>query len=155
MVCFSVLLVSFVTIYLGIGNLLLTAMRRIQPVSLFLTLLIHFLLLLTGVGTPLIIRGLAFGWRDEYFLLQISDPFSTLIEAGRGRMMLTAPTGPVILGIAALVVFLLNLPLAARELRQTRIARPQRVEQEDAELAAAHAPPPEPNDPWEAEAVQA
>jgi hypothetical protein len=50
--------------------------------------------------------------------------------------------------LAAGVVFLLNLPALRRELAYVRVAKPQRVVQEEADLAPP-APEPVPESPWD------
>lgn len=53
-----------------------------------------------------------------------------------------------VLPVAALEVWVINLPSLPRELSQVRIAGPDRVRHEDAELVAAAAGPPRPSSPW-------
>ena len=63
-----------------------------------------------------------------------------------------SPTAPelvvleIILPIAAVLVFALNLPSIADEIQQLRVAKPQRVEQDDLELNPP--PAPQPSSPW-------
>ena len=89
------------------------------------------------------IPGLPALWRGSgYNLWQITNPVWTLIELGEDRSL--PPDGPllmVVLPAVALVVFLLNLPGVSREVRQVSIARPTRVAEEDAALAAIKRPP--------------
>jgi hypothetical protein len=86
----------------------------------------------------------------DYHLMHITNPFwSTAVVADRPGV---PPEGYVLLVVvpmAALLVFLLNLPGVAREVRQVRVAKPKRVAEEDAALAAKKAPPqPVRTSPW-------
>jgi hypothetical protein len=109
-------------------------------------------LLIAGTAIPLTFHWMSPMLRDGYSLIEISNPFWTLAQVIDGPMagdqlifLLTC------LPAIALLVFLVNLPGVVAEVRHVRIALPQRVEQEDAELAAQTAPPPEPvrNSPWD------
>jgi len=130
---------SYVVIYLGLGLLIIRLVRRLAHGGILLSLLLQILLVLVGIMIP----GLPALWRGSgYNLWQISNPVWTLIELGEDRRL--PPDGPllmIVLSAVALVVFLLNLPGISREVRQVRIARPKRVAEEDAALAAIKRPP--------------
>ncbi len=80
--------------------------------------------------------------RWDYSLLQASNPFWSL------AYLRDSPVWPpseivwllIIVPSTALLVFLLNLPGVAREVRQVWIAKPKRVAEEDAEKAALKSP---------------
>jgi hypothetical protein len=150
----GLLLLAYMTIYLGLGLLVIRALRKVYPVGMLLTGLIHFLLVLLGFGLPWIIHLSTPALRrsDDYSLLHITDPLWTpiyLLDRWRAAAAETAVLVTVV-PLAALVVLVLNLPSLAREVRQLRVGRPQRVEEEDAELAALQAPPqPTRISPWD------
>lgn len=139
---FGVLATSYVAIYLGLGLLLLGLLRRIGRTGLMLSALIQILLLLLGCGVPLLIETLtpqrgAIG----YSLLQMSNPFWTIGKVtDSSSVPVETPVLLTILPIVAAIVFAMNLPAIFRELRYVRIAKPLRVAEEDAELAARFAP---------------
>jgi len=143
---------AYVTLYLGLGLLLLRLLRRFSQVNILVSILIHPMLVLVGVVTPRIVLGLG-GMLDEYWdspLMMITCPFTS------PALVMDGPMGPfdaptvvtlVLVSGAALLVFILNLPAVAEEVRQVRTARPWRVEQEDLALA-----PPKPRvktNPWD------
>ncbi len=141
----------YVVFYLGIGRLLMGLARRFSPVSLFLALLVNFLLLLGGTALPLVIQYSQDPPIREYTLLQAFNPFWTL-----GDLLATrhnaAQLGYVLLivGGAALAVFLLNLPQVIREVRFVRVEKPRRVEEEDLATGAVVAPAaPVKTSPWD------
>jgi len=149
---FAVLITCYVIAYLGVGSLIMRLLRRVTEVTLFLSGLIHVLLLISGVALPILAESVRQSWRlDEYSLLQMSNPFWTLayvVDTGA----LPPESTALVVFIPALtgIVFLVNLPVVLREIRHTRIAAPARVIEEDAELAAiAHPPKHESSSPWD------
>jgi len=148
---FSVLTLAYVTFYLGVGLLLLRLLRRFTHVGILLAALLNVLLLLLGCGVPAIVHMMSPTLRRlDWDLLQIPDPFWTLVYFVDRGFRPEMPIVLVMMSLAALVVFFLNLPGVVREVRHVRIARPKRVAEEDTELAAAKAPPLAPvrTSPW-------
>lgn len=150
----SVLVPAYVIAYLGVGLLLVRFLRRFTAATLFLSVLIQILLISVGTAAPFIIESIldprGFG---RYSLLQITNPFWTMVHVTDRN---TLPVeGPVVLGIVSLVafvLFLLNLPGILHEVRQVRVARPQRVVEEDTELAGEAAEPESVQiSPWDRE----
>jgi hypothetical protein len=146
---FMVLLVSYVVIYLGIGNLILSALRRVVYVSLFLSLAVQLGLLLIFCVAPWVIQLMTFSaGRWDYSFLQIADPFWTLGHIIDRR---TIPTeGHVLIWFLpsiAIVVFFCNLRSILEDVQKVRIASPQRVQEEDAELQPVVEP--ERKGPWD------
>jgi hypothetical protein len=86
-----------------------------------------------------------------YSMMHISNPFWTMLHVSDDPVLADETTVLLLLlGAAALLVVVLNLPWIVRELREVRIARPWRVAEEDAELAAPKVPPaPERISPWD------
>jgi hypothetical protein len=139
---FGALETAYLTIYLGLGLLAIRLLRRLGQAGLMLGLLIQLLLVLLGCGAPMLIDTLSNSMgRMEYSLLQMSNPFWTLGKvADTSTLPVETPVLLVLLPIVALVVLGMNLPGIIRELRHVRIAKPLRVAEEDAELAARFAP---------------
>ena len=133
----------YLVIYLGLGLMILRLARRVSQVGVLLAVLVQILLLLVGGGVPLIIQLMSPTMRDmDYSMLQVSSPFWTLAYLGdTWRAQPETIMLLWVLGIAASIVFMANLPSVLRELRHVRIARPQRVAEEDAQLAALKTPP--------------
>ena len=145
---FAMLCVSYLTIYLGLGLALIRALRRICQVRRLLAILVQVLLVLLGTIVPFTIQLSSPELRHlDYSYLQITNPFWTLFEAlGHWGVLLTYDLLWVILPLAALLVFVLNLPAIAREVGQVRVAKPVRVEEEDAQQNALQ---PTRKDPWD------
>jgi hypothetical protein len=117
-----------------------------------LNVIVQIVLLVAGTFVPMTVHLMSPHVRNSYSLIEVSNPFWTLVEVLDGPMPADQITALLIcLPAIALVVFLFNLPGVVAEVRHVRIARPKRVEDEDAELAAQFAPPPEPvrNSPWD------
>jgi hypothetical protein len=134
--------------YLGIGLLVIGALRRVAIVTMLACVLIHFLLLLAGFGIPYAIKSMSVSLRElDYSFMQISDPFCTLIYIGDTGFLTDAAVVALVVPGVALCVLLLNMPGVIRELRVVREAPPPRVLEDEAELH----PPPEalPSSPWD------
>jgi hypothetical protein len=114
---------------------------------------VQLLLLLVGGGVPLVIQLMSPVLRDmDYSMLQVSSPFWTVAYLATSRGTPRPETVMLlwVLGIAAMIVFVANLPGVHRELRHVRIARPKRVAEEDAQVAALKSPPqPTKTSPWD------
>ena len=149
---FGLIGLSYVTIYLGIGLLLISLLRKVTHVGIMLSMLIQILLVLVGILVPWVIQSMSLTLRNSgYTLLQVSNPLWTLIEVGEGSALpAEAPVLLVLLPGVAVIVFLLNLAGVAREVRHVRIVRPKRVAEEDTELEAIKRPPqPVKTSPWD------
>ncbi|HEX5445834.1 MAG TPA: hypothetical protein VFW87_18550 [Pirellulales bacterium] len=144
--------VSYLAIYLGLGKLILGAVRRYDEIRLTVRVLVHVLLVLAGGGIPWIIQITYPPTRNAgYTLMQITNPVWTLWEycTSAGLPPVTASVLLFVLPLTALVVWALNFPGLAAELRQVRVAVPTRVAEEDSELAAAKAPELARTSPWD------
>ncbi len=152
---FGVLGCSYIVIYLGVGLMLVRLLRKFTFVGMMLSVLLQILLLLLGAGLPTIVHMMSAELRGQaYCLVHVTNPIWTL------GYLIDRPTAwantryyDVLLAVvpaAAVIVFLLNLPAVAREVRHVRIARPKRVAEEDAQLSAAKRPPkPVKTSPWD------
>jgi len=150
---FGVLGLAYVTIFLGVGLLLIRLGRKLSQVGILSSLLIQVLLLVSACAVPAVIQMMSPKLRNaDYTLLQVSNPFWTLMHVADRRTL--PPDASLLLLLvpaAAGCVLLLNLPSVARELSRVRIAKPQRVAEEDAQQAAARRPPAPPGrtSPWD------
>ncbi len=111
--------------------------------------LIHVLLFLACCGVPVLLQQ-SISWlrSPNYTYIQLPNAawtLSDLLDDDLTSMQWL--TVVLIVPAVAACVFLVNLLIAAREADQQRIAAPERVVQDDLELA----PPPElkPQNPWE------
>ncbi len=148
----SIVATSYLAIYLGLSKLILSAVRRYDEVRLTIRFLVAVLLVMVGGGGPWILQITNPQTRNlDYTLLQTTNPVWTLYEycaegrvpAGMGGWLVT------VLPLVAVVIWGFNLPGIARELMQTRVAKPARVAEEDAELAAVAEPVPTRTSPWD------
>jgi hypothetical protein len=147
---FGTLAFSYIIFYLGFGRLVIALLRRVTHITLVLAVLLQVLFVLAGCGIPLSIHLMMPDLRNDYSLIEITNPLYSLSEMMRVHDF----TADVIVllavvPLAAATVFLLNVPGIVFAVRQVRIAKPKRVAQEDAEIAALHAPPPGPSSPFD------
>lgn len=139
---------GYIVAYLGIGLLVISALRRIAKVTMLASVLIHLLLLLAGFGIPYAIKSMSIELREaDYSFLQITDPVFSIQHIFDGGVGGDANVLLILIPGVAICVLLLNMPRIIRELRVVREAAPTRVLQDEAELH----PPPEalPRDPWD------
>jgi hypothetical protein len=139
---------GYLIAYLGLGLLVISAVRRVAVVQMPAAVLIHLLLVLAGSGIPSTIQWMSVELRElDYSYLQITNPFWTLHYLGERGLPVDAIVLLLLVSTAAICILLLNLPGVVRELRQVRIALPARVEEDEREL---HPPPePLPTNPWD------
>ncbi|MEQ8846341.1 hypothetical protein [Botrimarina sp.] len=142
------LLVSYIVAYLGLGRLVVTALRKVTEVSLLGCFLIQVLIALAGSGLPYVVDTLTDRVRVENLVwLNAMSPTWNLSALEEGAIGLDRGlTLLVTVGAAALAIGLVNLTLAGREARQLRVGKPRRVVQDELEQQ----PPPEaaPTNPW-------
>ncbi|MEX2121448.1 MAG: hypothetical protein WD847_17800 [Pirellulales bacterium] len=140
---------GYVTVYLGLGRLLLSGLRRFIQVPMLLGVLVQVLLLLAGCFIPLTIHLMIPDLRRGYSLLEITNPIWTL---GYATFESIVPDELFILWcavpLAGVVIFLANVPAVVTAVRHVRIAKPRRVAEEDLLIEAQRSPPtPEPVNP--------
>lgn len=147
---FAVLQMSYILFYLGAGRLIIGLLRRVTPVSHTLAVLLQILIVMAGSGIPLSIHMMSPTMRSSYSLIEISNPFVSLAEALQaGDFRFEVMVLLTIVPLAAVAVFLLNLPAIVVAVHQVRMAMPKRVAEEDAELEAQRAPPAGPSSPFD------
>lgn len=140
----SVLCAGYVIGYLGMGNLLMRCLGKYHRDGAFRGVLMNLLLLVFGILVPLTIHmsyPRTFG--TEYNVIEISNVIWTTYECVDGDIGLT-PTAqwfpiPYLVVAFALIMMLVNLLLAAREMNIGKMAVPQRVEREIASLVSSPA----------------
>ena len=152
-VIFGLIFWSYVVAYVGIGKLIISTLRRFTPIPGIAGFLIHVLWLLAVSGIPFVMQISIRTMRNAgYTALQWGNPFWTfdeLIDGGSSTLG-DARLQAMMLVTLALCVFMANLPAAAREMMQGRVALPSRVAEDDAELHPIEA---KPQSPWDAEAT--
>ncbi|MEX2317821.1 MAG: hypothetical protein WD669_11755 [Pirellulales bacterium] len=144
---------GYLVVYLGVGLLLISALRRVATVSMMAGVLVQLLLLIGGSGIPWTLQMMSSDLRElDYSFLQITNPFWTITHLAARGLPLDARMLLLIVSAAAICVLLLNLPGVIRELREVRIALPARVAED--ELALHPLPAPEPTNPWDEERLR-
>ncbi len=147
-----VIAASYLIVYLGVGKLILSMIRRFTQVQLTTRVLVHICLLMFGAGVPWSIQMTVPSLRTSgYTLLQITNPVWTITESCFKGVPVVGPVLVYTLPIAALIVLGLNMPSLVAELKQVRIAKPPRVAEDDAEMAAPLVPTR--TSPWDEAAV--
>ncbi len=149
-VLFGVLLCAYVAAYLGVGRLIALWLRRYLYFGLLLPLVVHVLLLVLGVAVPSFLQAWLFGFAEfnDYSVLQAPNWARTLIEAVDGRI-LADPVVPILVVASAVVIFLVNLVVAAKEVEQEREAAPERVVLDELQLHPERAAEKKPSSPFE------
>jgi hypothetical protein len=143
----ALLILGYLIIYLGVGNLLLRVLRKFTAVNLATSVLVNMLLLLGGWGIPAIIDPYRFGV-TPYHLGHLTDPFWTCIATFDPRTGADSATLLWILLPIAAAVFLINLVYTAKEIQEERVAPPARVLEEDAAKIATQPALPQSTNPW-------
>ncbi len=150
-VYFIILGWSYVVIFLGVGRLLISLLRRFLFVSIAAGFLLHAILLLLACGIPQIVflMSSSFNTSSGYSLIQITNPVWTLVTlVDSGVFSVEGHVLILILPATAVVVLLLNLRSVAAELHYQRRSLPVRVAEDEAQLHPA--PVPGPTNPWDA-----
>lgn len=143
---------AYVTTVLGLGRLIINLARRFAFVSMSGALLIQLILVLAGVGLPMLLQMISsqLGSGFGYSTIHMIDPLRTMRELStRGAAAVPVDILRLVLPAAAMVVLLLNLRSVVAELHRQRVAAPIRVLEEEAVLHPVEAP--RPTNPWESE----
>lgn len=126
---------GYVAAYLGVARLTVIWARRFTSIGMLPSFLWYICVVLLGAGIPFVLQGFV-SWRYEtefeYTLLQLPNWMWTLYEIGNNNWGMTGELSLVVFAVG-MVVFLVNLVLAAREVEHVRTAVPKRVI-EDEEL---------------------
>jgi hypothetical protein len=143
----------YVAAYLGVGRLMVMLVRNRVPSGVVFSFLLQIVLVTFGTMMPLVVQFSLFNSNNfDYSVLQATNPFWTLAQ------MLFNSTGGfssadtwssfILLAIAGSSMAVLHFLLAIREIEQTRLVAPQRVQEEDAAAVAARTPVRKKN-PWD------
>ncbi|MEX0643433.1 MAG: ABC transporter permease [Pirellulales bacterium] len=139
---------GYIVAYLGLGLIVVTALRKIALVTMLGCVLIHFLLVLAGSGIPMAFQMMSVELRYvDYSYLQIANPFWSLIHLANGGMATEGNVLVIVVPAAALCMLLLNLPAVVREVQRVRISPPTRVVEDEAALHPL--PQDRPKSPWD------
>jgi hypothetical protein len=137
---YGLAVLAYVTIYLGVGRLIILVARRYARFGAVVGLLIQAVVAGLGGLIPATLQ-LSFYriFGDDYTFLQIPNWIWTLAELMDNGMYrytnIDGVTTVIILGIVATPLLIANLAVAAREVAATRIAAPQRVIEEETQRA--------------------
>ena len=140
---FALLLVGYLTAYLGVGRLILLWLRKWFHYGVAMPLLIHVLLLVIGVGVPLLLQSWLMGYSDlrVYTAMQLPNWWWTLHESvrssGAGNV---GPFATAVVMLVALAILGVNMLSVAREVEQVRQLAPVRVQQDEIELHPERVP---------------
>ena len=150
MYLFGGLICAYAAAYLGVGRLLVLVLRNRLQFGLLLPFMVHAVLLFGGMAGPAFIQAWLEGFgRMDYAPLQVSNWAWTLMAAVDGDLA-GQPLVPVVVGLAGIGVFVINLAVAAKEIEQVREEAPQRVIEDELELHPELAPAPsKPASPWD------
>jgi hypothetical protein len=138
---YGLMLWSYLTAYLGLGRLVLLWLRRYVYLPVLMPLIVHALLLAVGAVVPFFVQSWLLGFQgmDDYTPLQIPNWFWTLMETGEGNSPAVMTAVIPVVGMAMLML-LVNLAVAAREVEQVRQEAPVRVQLDDLELRPQRPP---------------
>ncbi len=127
----TLLAFGYVALYLGLGRLVLSLLRRLLPSGIVISVIVQGLLWLVFNITPVLMDEIAGRRRYEYDLWYVFSPPATFSEIARRGLGSTSDKIILIVLGAALAVFIANLRGIAAELRQVRTEAPQRVIEEE------------------------
>jgi hypothetical protein len=146
----STLCASYMTAYVGVGRLLVMALRQRYSTGLILPMLINVVFALLGIFAPLVFSGWLTGFSSmDYSGLQLTNWAWTIVEAVDGTLWGSSMV-PILVYFVAACVLAVNLFVAMREVEQVRLATPHRVLEDEWQLHPEKAPAsPRRKNPWE------
>jgi hypothetical protein len=150
-VCFFVIATCYLIIYLGCGNLVLRWLRRFIVVTLPGALLLQIIMLTIGIGLPFLLLYWSGDFGEQYSIVHVTNPFwsSVIAVSPNAASSYTGQVMTFVIPLAA-VIFVLNLLYVVPAVQAVRIAKPQRVAEEDEALAALLKPAVhQPTNPWD------
>ncbi len=137
--------VCYVTIYLGLGHLLIRYFAQQTRHRMLAAVLIHGVLLAVATIGMTLVQLLLTG-NEDYTLFQLPNGFWTVSFVCDGYDQ-SALVALIVIPVAALLTLLANFRIIGPELRRDPAAIPDRVAADDAEQ---HVPPePAPESPWD------
>jgi hypothetical protein len=146
---FLVLSWCYAIFFLGLGKLLVAAVRTVTYVQLSAGFLLHLVLFLIACGIPQVIYLMTPSLRssDQFSFLQITNPVWVLFSVIQSWPVEEANILLLIVGGAALLMLLLNLRTITLDVSYRPRMLPTRVLEDEAELHPA--PKHQPTNPWE------
>ncbi|PHR98421.1 MAG: hypothetical protein COA78_26130 [Blastopirellula sp.] len=150
---FTFTMSAYAIIYLGMGRLIMMALRKYFFADVFLSFLIHILLIMIGSFAPLILHlSIPSISNYDYSLIEMPNPFWSITEFfGRGSLsynyQFIVLQFFLITGTAFML--LLQIVVSAKDLVPEKVAVPSRVLEEDALLMPVEEPVSD--DPWDQE----
>ena len=150
---FSLLACAFLAGYLGLGRLIIVALRKRFEFGLALPVLTHVFFAVIGVAIPMFLHAWLspYGGR-QYSALHITNWGWTLERAAEEQMFdVHWMMSLVILAVGG-GLFVVNLLVATREITQQRLATPARIVADERELHPERfVEPRQPKNPWDDE----
>jgi ABC-type transport system involved in multi-copper enzyme maturation permease subunit len=152
---FSLMAVAYVAAYLGLGRLVLLFLRRFVWGGLPMAFVVQLFVAAMGALLPFLIQFTS-RWGafiDEYTLLQVPNWAWTMYAIADEDLSGADLAVYAIVPSVAVVIFVINMLFAARELAAEREQTPQRVIEDEIQLHPEKAPkPPGPQSPWDYDA---
>ncbi len=136
---YGLMATCYVVTYLGIGRLIILAIRQFAYVGMLVPFLIGVFVALLGCALPAFLQAWWFGYSElEYTAFQASNWMWTMTSAADGELWGT-PAAPIAVCCSAVLVFGLNLIFTMYEVEHVRQETPQRVRDDESELVAGAA----------------
>ena len=128
---FAAVVWAYFVLYMGLGRTIIAILGRYLQIGAFGSLLVHGMMLLVAALAPTFFQAWLEGFNDlSYSALQMPNWFWTIGEVGDNRNLTAVEVG-LIVACAALVMLLLHLVAAKREVRHVRSLVPERVAADD------------------------
>ncbi len=128
---FGYVLLCYLTSYLGVTRLIMLKLGKMVPARMIASVAITVVLLILGSLLPLIVVFTLNDYNEfSYAAHQFSNFFWTLIELADGNNRSELAISVLLLTLASMAIFVLNLFTLSRELMVVRIEAPLRVQDE-------------------------
>lgn len=148
-ILFVTLAAAYVVAYLGVGRLLVLLLRQLGRVTMLLTFLVNLFLAILGIAIPLFFQAWLEGYsRMSYSMVQVTNWVWTLEEVADGNVLYFS-FAPLVVYLAAAIIFLLNLLFTVYEVEQVRLATPDRVLADEQHLHPTRKDIPTRSNPWD------
>lgn len=130
---FSLIVLAYVTAYLGVTRLLVLLLRKVQHAGIAVAMLLHIVLLLAGAGIPFFADLALHEFEESNYTVWQSTNWIMVLYETLDENLLTEPAVPVAVLSGAALIFLVNLILAGREVERVRQETPRRVKEDEQE----------------------
>ena len=128
-IAFGLLILAYLTLYLGLGRLVIMGLRRFVPVPFIAAVSLQVLLVLGITSAPFLLMTMM-DWDDQFYVWYQATNWvwtlSEILEYGGNWTRERTIAVSLVVGFAILI-FLANLFLLASEVTRTRIATPRRI----------------------------